>query len=90
MTRDTQVSTPRAPRAVLHASRAKAATTAAPRESAASPVPGELPTVRIAVAAYYLAEKRNFSAGCELDDWLSAERQIDAAEQAVRGTAESK
>lgn len=87
------MSTRRPPRPVLHASRTKAATTATPRESAASPAPGEAPIVRvqrIAVAAYYLAEKRNFTAGYELDDWLSAERQIDAAEQAVRGTAESK
>jgi hypothetical protein len=32
----------------------------------------------IAEAAYYLAEKRQFTPGCELDDWLAAERQIDA------------
>jgi hypothetical protein len=32
----------------------------------------------IRVAAYYLAEKRGFVPGMELDDWLIAERQIDA------------
>jgi DUF2934 family protein len=30
----------------------------------------------IAIAAYFLAEQRNFSPGHELDDWLSAERQV--------------
>ena len=28
-------------------------------------------------AAYFLAQKRNFSPGYELQDWLEAERQID-------------
>jgi hypothetical protein len=32
----------------------------------------------IAAAAYYRAELRNFSPGYELDDWLAAEREIDA------------
>ena len=31
----------------------------------------------IAVAAYYLAEARGFQPGAELDDWLTAEAQID-------------
>jgi hypothetical protein len=31
----------------------------------------------IAVAAYYLAERRDFAPGCEQADWLDAERQID-------------
>jgi hypothetical protein len=30
----------------------------------------------IAVAAYYLAEQRNFASGHELEDWLQAERQV--------------
>jgi len=30
----------------------------------------------IAVAAYYLAERRNFEPGHEVEDWLSAEAQI--------------
>ncbi len=30
----------------------------------------------IAEAAYYIAERRGFSGGCELDDWLQAEKQI--------------
>jgi hypothetical protein len=32
----------------------------------------------IRVAAYYLAEKRGFAPGAELDDWLQAEAAIDA------------
>lgn len=32
----------------------------------------------IATAAYYLAAERHFSPGHELDDWLSAERRIQA------------
>ena len=31
----------------------------------------------IAVAAYYLAEKRGFPGSGALDDWIDAERQID-------------
>lgn len=30
-------------------------------------------------AAYYLAEQRGFVCGHELDDWLGAEKLIDAA-----------
>ena len=30
----------------------------------------------IAVAAYYLAERRNFEPGHDLEDWLSAEAQV--------------
>jgi hypothetical protein len=33
---------------------------------------------RIAEAAYWRAERRGFEPGHELDDWLEAEREIDA------------
>ncbi len=33
----------------------------------------------IAIAAYYLAEKRGFAPGHEEEDWLAAEARIDAA-----------
>jgi hypothetical protein len=33
----------------------------------------------IAEAAYFLAERRQFDPGHELEDWFTAERQIDAA-----------
>ena len=32
----------------------------------------------IAVEAYYLAEARGFAPGAELDDWLTAEAQVEA------------
>ena len=31
----------------------------------------------IAAEAYFLAEQRGFAPGCELDDWLAAERAVD-------------
>ena len=37
--------------------------------------------VKVAMAAYFIAEKRGFGPGHELDDWLAAEAQIAAAEQ---------
>ena len=40
---------------------------------------------RIAEAAYWRAERRGFTGGQELDDWLAAEREVDgdvAARQA--------
>ena len=33
----------------------------------------------IAVAAYYLAQRRGFEPGHELEDWCAAEAQFDAA-----------
>lgn len=32
----------------------------------------------IAMAAYFIAERRGFEGGREMDDWLEAEAQIDA------------
>ena len=37
--------------------------------------------VKVALAAYFIAQKRGFEPGHELDDWLAAEAQIVAAEQ---------
>ena len=34
---------------------------------------------RIAIAAYYIAQRRGFEAGHELADWLCAESEIDGA-----------
>jgi len=31
---------------------------------------------QILEAAYYIAEKREFTSGCELDDWLKAEAEV--------------
>jgi len=36
---------------------------------------------RIAEAAYWRAERRGFTPGSELDDWLSAEKEIDQPER---------
>lgn len=39
---------------------------------------------RIAAAAYLKAESRGFAPGGELDDWLVAEREFDAAGDLAR------
>lgn len=39
---------------------------------------------RIAEAAYYLAQQRGFSGGDPVQDWLEAERIIDAGPTASR------
>ena len=31
----------------------------------------------IAEAAFIIAQERGFAPGCELDDWLAAEREVD-------------
>jgi Protein of unknown function (DUF2934) len=41
----------------------------------------------IADAAYFRAEKRNFAPGYELEDWVAAEREIDALLAARDGAA---
>ena len=42
-------------------------------------VDAEVRAAMIAEAAYYCAEKRGFAPGHELEDWLEAEAQIEAA-----------
>ena len=41
---------------------------------------------RIALKAYFLAEKRGFQPGHALDDWLAAEAAVTRAEQQSRMT----
>ena len=41
---------------------------------------------RIALKAYFIAEKRGFEPGHELDDWLAAEAAVTEAEQQSRMT----
>jgi hypothetical protein len=41
-------------------------------------------TARIALTAYFIAEKRGFEQGHELDDWLAAEAAVARAEQQPR------
>jgi hypothetical protein len=33
----------------------------------------------ISDAAYFMSERRGFCPGCELDDWLAAEAEVDRA-----------
>lgn len=42
-----------------------------------SDIPPEVRHNMIATTAYYLAECRGFSDGCELEDWLAAEAEIE-------------
>jgi Protein of unknown function (DUF2934) len=44
-----------------------------------SPVTPEQRQIMICEAAYYIAEHHGFEAGHDMDDWLAAERQVDAA-----------
>ena len=55
------------------------------RNSAASCVDAQARHERIAQAAYLLAERRGFAAGCELDDWLRAEAETEAKQQRAAG-----
>ena len=41
---------------------------------------------QIAVAAYFKAERRGFTEGHELADWLAAEQEVDAHEANRSGT----
>ena len=84
--------TSKKPRPILHTSRGKIVAPAAPRNSAEPPAAHERTVSRaelVAVAAYFRAQQRNFSPGGEIDDWLAAEREIDAAEPAPSKAAGS-
>ena len=48
------------------------------QEAETTPVDAQTRHEMIAVVAYHLAEMRGFAAGCELDDWLCAEAEINA------------
>lgn len=43
-----------------------------------APVTAEARQALIAEAAYYIAQQRGFGFGHEVEDWLLAEKQIDA------------
>lgn len=46
--------------------------------------PGEqVDKAMVAEAAYYRAERRSFAPGKELDDWLEAEKEIEALTRAA-------
>jgi len=50
---------------------------AAGAESGMSAITPEERHRLIAEAAYFIAERRGFAAGCELDDWLRAEAEVE-------------
>ena len=67
--------------AARRATRPAQAARAAPTAAASEDVSADRAALRhelIAVGAYYLAEKRDFAPGAELDDWLTAEAQVEA------------
>jgi hypothetical protein len=47
-------------------------------ERSVAPMAAGMRRTMIAEAAYYIAEQRGFGDGHELEDWLLAEKQIDA------------
>jgi hypothetical protein len=47
------------------------------RRATVAAVTPEVREIMIAEAAYYIAERRGFEPGAELDDWLAAEAEID-------------
>ncbi len=76
------VESSRNPRSATRAARPKRAPSAATTATAtatAAPIDQDLRRALIAKAAYYRAERRGFSAGCEADDWLAAEMEVDTA-----------
>jgi hypothetical protein len=48
-------------------------------------VTAEIRRGMIAEAAYLRAERRGFLPGSEMEDWLAAERDVDALLSAVQG-----
>jgi len=48
-----------------------------PRLRAVRTIESGVREIMIAEAAYYIAERRGFEPGAELDDWLEAENEID-------------
>lgn len=74
---------PRATRAKAAAADEAKPAAKKPRKSAAGKaakekVSGEERYQMVAMAAYFIAERRGFLAGYEHDDWLLAEQEIDA------------
>ncbi len=51
----------------------------APSSRVLTAVTPESRRVMICEAAYYIAEHRGFQPGHDMDDWLTAEQQIDAS-----------
>jgi len=79
------------PAAVVRKAPPPAAPAQAPRQDAQpsavlkEPLTGEARYRWIAHAAYLHAEKRGFAPGHEVDDWLAAEAEFEAANRAAEG-----
>ena len=54
-------------------------------DAAKAPAIGDELQHRIAVAAYYRAERRNFEPGGEMKDWLDAEAEVLAELESLKG-----
>lgn len=68
--------TPAKPAATAKPAAAKATKPAAKKSNAAALTP-EQRRCYVEVAAYYMAERRGFAGGNEMDDWMAAEAEID-------------
>lgn len=51
------------------------------------PLPYPTREEKIAIIAYYKAERRGFATSGELDDWLEAEREVDRIKKEEAGEA---
>ena len=72
-----QNSAPAKPNRTRKAKAAKATLEAPPASAELTSITRSDRQAMIATAAYYRAEKRHFSPGSELEDWIAAEAEID-------------
>jgi hypothetical protein len=74
---------PRKPRRSAKTTKRPAPSETTHYDAGSSPASISLSTIdrgaMIATAAYFRAQRRNFQTGHELEDWLAAESEIDAA-----------
>ena len=68
-----------APKAVRRQPAAKSVSepTSATRKRSAPKIDADQRRHYVEVAAYYIAERRGFLGGCEAEDWVQAETEID-------------
>lgn len=82
---ETAAKTPAAKKpATAKAPAAKKTTTKKATAPAAAPQPAAMPVLTpeqrchyVEVAAYYIAERRGFHGGSQMEDWVQAEKEID-------------
>jgi hypothetical protein len=61
---------------------AKVLSPAASEQGSGEPATGDGREPRVRLLAYLKAQRRGFTPGREVDDWLEAEREVDAATEA--------